>query len=156
MDEYLKSNRTHWDEVTHHHDRSKCYDVADLRGGERTLKLVELEKLGDVSGKSLLHLQCYFGMDTLSWERLSAVVTGIDFSEEAISLARRHSTETGIRGDFICSNLYDIPNIIKGRSDIVFTAYGGKAWLPDTPSWATIAASFLKPCGHSTSLRIIP
>lgn len=147
MDQYLKANRAHWDEMAPHHARSEFYDVAGFRAGRCSLKPIELEELGDVSGKSLLHLQCHFGMDTLSWARLGATVTGIDFSEEAISLAHRLSTDTGIEASFICSNLYDLPDVLQDRFDIVFTSYGVLPWLPDMPRWAEIAAGFLKPGG---------
>lgn len=147
MDEYLRGNRDHWDEMVPYHERSEFYDVAGFKAGKSSLKSIELEELGDVAGKSLLHLQCHFGMDTLSWARLGATVTGVDFSEEAISLARRLSAETGTEADFICANIYDLPDVLEGRFDIVFTSYGVKAWLPDIPRWAEIAAGFLKPGG---------
>jgi SAM-dependent methyltransferase len=102
---------------------------------------------GDVSGKSLLHLQCHFGMDTLSWGRRGAKVTGVDFSEEAINLARSLSEETGIKAKFICSDIYALPEILKGKFDIVFTSYGVLTWLPDLKKWAEIIAHFLKPGG---------
>ena len=156
MEDYLQRNRDHWDEVTPHHARSEVYDVDGFRAGRCSLKSIELEELGDVSGKSLLHLQCHFGLDTLSWVRLGAVATGVDFSSEAIDLARRLSAETGIEADFICANIYDLPDVLRGQFDIVFTSYGVKAWLPDTPRWAKIAAGFLKPGGTFYIVEIHP
>ena len=147
MEDYLRKNRAHWDEVTPHHERSEFYDVDGFRAGKCSLKSIELEELGDVSGKSLLHLQCHFGMDTLSWARLGAVVTGVDFSGSAIALARSLSEELAIPATFVESNIYDLPAILDGHFDIVFTSYGVKAWLPDTPRWAKIAAGLLKPGG---------
>ncbi len=80
--------------------------------------------MGDVRGKSLLHLQCHFGLDTMSWARLGARATGADFSEEAVSLGRSLSEELGIDAKFVVSNLYDLPNVLDGRFDVVFTSYG--------------------------------
>jgi len=156
MDEYLKKNRGHWDEMVPHHERSEFYDVDGFRAGGCSLKSIELEELGDVSGKSLLHLQCHFGMDTLSWARLGASVTGIDFSDVAISLARRLSAETGIKADFICSNIYDLPNVLKEEFDIVYTSYGVLAWLPDLKQWAEVIAHFLRSGGTSYIAEIHP
>ena len=98
-------------------------------------------------GKSLLHLQCHFGMDTLSWGRLGAKVTGVDFSEEAIKLARKLSKETGIKAQFICSDIYKLPEVLKKKFDIVYTSGGVLCWLPDLNKWAKIIAHFLKPGG---------
>jgi len=147
MDEYMKSNRGLWNEWTPFHERSEFYDVEGFKNGRCTLKSIELEELGDVSGKSLLHLQCHFGMDTLSWARLGAKATGVDFSEESIALARSLSEETGIKADFVCSNVYDLPEVLDGKFDIVFTSCGVLCWLPDLMKWAKVISHFLKPGG---------
>jgi SAM-dependent methyltransferase len=147
MDEYLKNNRKLWNEITPIHARSEFYDVAGFKAGRCTLKSIELEEVGDVSGKSMLHLQCHFGLDTLSWARRGARVTGVDFSEESIETARRLAQETGIKADFICSDVYSLPEILKDEFDIVFTSYGVLAWLPDLEKWAEIIAGYLKPGG---------
>ena len=93
MDEYTKSNRKLWNELTPIHAGSDFYDIEGFKKGKCTLKSIELNELGDVSGKSLLHLQCHFGLDTLSWARLGARVTGVDFSDKAIALACSLSRE---------------------------------------------------------------
>lgn len=107
----------------------------------------ETEEMGDVRNKSLLHLQCHFGMDTLSWGRLGAKVTGVDFSDEAIQLARKLSIETGIKAEFICSDIYKLPEIHKNKYDIVYTSGGVLCWLPDLNKWGKVIAHFLKPGG---------
>ena len=147
MNEYLNANQRHWDAVTPFHERSALYDVAGFKAGRSSLDAIELEAIGDVAGKSLLHLQCHLGMDTLSWARLGARVTGVDFSHEAISLARSLSAETAIPADVVESNLYDLPNNLDGQLDIVFTSYGCMCWLPDLRGWAETAAHFLAPVG---------
>jgi SAM-dependent methyltransferase len=147
MDEYIRGNLEHWNEVTPIHARSAFYDVEGFKKGRNTLESIELEEVGDVSGKSLLHLQCHFGMDTLSWARLGANVTGVDFSEDAIDLARSLSKELGIEASFISSDIYDLPKVLNKKFDIVFTSRGVLCWLPDLNKWAEVISHFLKPGG---------
>ena len=147
MDDYVKANLKHWNEVTPVHERSAFYDVAGFRRGNSSLKSIELEELRDVSGKTLLHLQCHFGLDTLSWARKGATVTGIDMSDKAIDLARSLSAELGIPATFVESELYELPNNLTGEFDIVFTSYGVLIWLSNLEKWGEIIARFLKPSG---------
>jgi SAM-dependent methyltransferase len=147
VNEYLDNNRSLWNGWTRINARSRFYDVAGFKAGKSSLKFVELEELGDVSGKSLLHLQCHFGMDTLSWARLGARVAGVDFSDEAIELARSLSSELNIAAEFVRSNVYDLPRALDGEFDIVYTSYGVLSWLPDLDGWAQVVAHFLKPGG---------
>jgi ubiquinone/menaquinone biosynthesis C-methylase UbiE len=148
MYKYLKQNRAHWDEMTPVHEKSKAYDIAGFKAGKCMLKRVEMEEVGNVKGKSLLHLQCHFGLDTMSWARRGAKVTGVDFSNRAIKLARKLSKETGIKAQFIESDIYKLPDIHKKKYDIVFTSYGVLCWLPDIKKWAEIVSHFLKPGGY--------
>lgn len=148
MDELLAVNRTHWDEVTDVHMGSDFYDVESFKAGENRLHGIELGELGgEVNGKTMLHLQCHFGLDTMGWARLGATVTGIDFSERAIDAARAISSELNIPATFIVSDLYELPSKLDGQFDIVFTSYGAIYWLPDIHRWGEIAASYLKPGG---------
>ncbi len=147
MNKFSKENLKHWNEVTPIHEKSKFYDVEGFKSGRCTLMPLEREELGDVSGKSLLHLQCHFGLDTMSWARLGAKVTGVDFSDKAIDLAKSLSKELGINANFLCCDIYDLPKILEGEFDIVFTSYGVLCWLPDIGGWAKIVAHFLKPKG---------
>jgi SAM-dependent methyltransferase len=145
--EYMNSNRELWNGYTRINPQSRMYDLPAFKAGRKTLHPVELEELGDVSGKSLLHLQCHFGMDTLAWARLGARVTGVDFSDEAITLARSLSQELSIPARFIQSNLYDLPQVLDEQFDMVFTSYGVLCWLPNLKAWAEVAARYVKPCG---------
>lgn len=147
MNEHMEQNLKHWNEVTPIHEKSRFYDVEGFKAGRCTLMPLEREELGDVSGKTLLHLQCHFGMDTMSWARLGAKVTGVDFSDEAIKLARSLSSELNVRADFLCCNLYELPQVLRGEFDFVYTSYGVLCWLPDLSRWARIIASYLKPKG---------
>jgi SAM-dependent methyltransferase len=147
MEEYKRANLALWNEWASIHCQSEFYDVAGFRSGKSSLTPLELTELGDVSGKTLLHLQCHFGLDTLSWARLGAKVTGADFSDQAIALARSLSQELGMDAGFVCSDLYTLPQVLTGTFDIVFTSYGVLVWLPDLERWAQVIAHFLKPGG---------
>ncbi|MFX1371849.1 MAG: class I SAM-dependent methyltransferase [Promethearchaeota archaeon] len=143
-DKFFKKNLKRWNELVEINAKSKFYDLEGFKSGKISLLSIELKELGDVKGKSLLHLQCHFGMDTLSWARLGAEVTGIDFSDKAINLAKNLSKELKIPGRFILSNLYDIPEVLNEKFDIIFTSYGSICWLPNLITWAQIISDFLK------------
>ena len=145
--EGMQVNLEHWNELVPIHAGSEFYDVAGFKSGRSTLMPIEVEEVGDVAGKSLLHLQCHFGLDTMSWARLGAEVTGVDFSDKAIALARSLSTELGIDARFVHSNVYDLPQYLDGQFDVVFTSYGALIWLPDLAGWARVISHFLKPGG---------
>jgi SAM-dependent methyltransferase len=140
-------NRDRWDEATDIHARGNIYGLEDFKAGRCKLHRIELEELGDVSGKTLLHLQCHFGLDTLSWARRGAIVTGVDFSPKAIALARSLAAETGIDARFVESDVYALPAALSGRFDIVFSSYGVLCWLPDLKRWGEIVARYLEPGG---------
>jgi SAM-dependent methyltransferase len=151
MDEYLADNRKLWDAWTKIHLGSEFYDIASFRDGSRPVRIhdYELEEVGDVSGKTLLHLQCHLGLDTLSWARMGAIVTGADFSPEAIAAARRLAGELGVAATFVCANLYELPAVLEAVEgfDVVYTSHGVLGWLPDIEGWAGVAAHFVKPGG---------
>ena len=147
MDNYQQVNREHWDELVAFHAESEFYRLAEFKAGQSSLRPIEVQELGDVTGKALLHLQCHFGMDTLSWARRGARVTGVDFSERAVGTARSLSQELGIEASFCCSDVYDLPRVLSGPFDIVFTSYGVLCWLPDLKRWAQVIARMLKPGG---------
>ena len=146
-DRYIEANRRSWDARTPTHFKSRFYDVDGFKAGKSSLNSLEIDEMGDIGGKRLLHLQCHFGMDTMSWARLGAKVTGVDFSAEAISRARSLSEELGIDAEFVVSNVYDLPDVLDGRFDVVFTSYGVLTWLPDLDRWAEVVAHFLEPGG---------
>lgn len=150
LDEYRKANRDNWDDRVPIHVASDGYDVATFKKDKEYISSVvrfDAYLLGDVKGKSLLHLQCHFGQDTLSWARLGATVTGIDFSPKAIEAARQLNSDTGLSGRFVESELYDSPAALDEKFDIVYTSIGAICWLPDIRGWAEVVASFLKPGG---------
>jgi ubiquinone/menaquinone biosynthesis C-methylase UbiE len=146
-EEYFEANRRHWDEVVPIHVASDLYDVAGFKAGKSRLKRVEREELTGVRGQTLLHLQCHFGLDTLSWAREGAVVTGIDFSGPALEAARSLAEEYEVEARFIHSDVYSLREKLSEQFDIVFTSYGAICWLPDMTRWAEVVAHFVKPGG---------
>ena len=147
MDNKFEIIRQNWNERTPLHADSDFYDVDGFKSGRITLTKTEIEELGSVAGKSLLHLQCHFGMDTMSWSRLGATATGVDISDTAIELARELNDELALETRFIRSNVYDLPDVLDEQFDIVYTAIGALCWLPDMTGWAAVVARYLKPGG---------
>lgn len=145
--DYLKENKALWNQRTAAHIGSEFYDTASFREGKTSLKYPELELLGDINGKYLLHLQCHFGQDTLSLARMGAHVTGIDLSDAAITEACRLRDEMSLQARFIETDVYNAPVIIQDTFDVVFTSYGVTGWLPDLEKWAAVVAHFLRPGG---------
>ena len=142
------ANEELWNAWTAVHAAGDFYDLQGFKAGGIRIRPYEIELLGDVTGKSLLHLQCHFGIDTLSWARLGARVTGADLSPDAIELARVLADELGFpEARFVCSNLYDLPEALDGSFDIVYTSRGVLGWLPDIRAWARVVAHFLAPGG---------
>lgn len=154
----LELNRRHWDEATRLHTRGNVYGTDDFRAGKCQLRRVELEEVGDVAQQRLLHLQCHFGLETLSWARRGAHVTGVDFSPEAIAYARGLSEETHVPAEFVCSNLYELQSGLDaaGAFDIVFTSHGVLCWLPELEPWGKLIAHYLKPGGFFYILEAHP
>ncbi|MGB3341460.1 MAG: class I SAM-dependent methyltransferase [bacterium] len=140
---YFNVNRELWNGWTEFHKGSSTYDIEGFKQGRSSLHRIEVKELGDVAGKKILHLQCHFGLDTLSWVRRGGSVTGIDFSDRAIKLARSLAKELDLNARFICSNIYDLKEKLDEKFDIVFTSYGILAWLPDLKKWADTIYHFL-------------
>ena len=149
----LDDNRKLWDAWTAIHTTGAFYDVQRFRDDQNDIRIAawEREEVGDVSGASLLHLQCHFGLDTLSWARLGAArVTGVDFSEPAIAFARELAADVGLadRASFVASNVYDAPAALSGETfDVVYTSRGVLSWLPDLEPWANAVVACLAPGG---------
>ncbi|MGZ3845575.1 MAG: class I SAM-dependent methyltransferase [Flavisolibacter sp.] len=145
--EYFDENKKLWNQRTVVHKDSAFYDVRSFLEGKSSLNEIELKELGDVRGKKILHLQCHFGMDSLSLARMGADVTGVDLSDTAIEEARRLNDELSLNAKFVCCNVYDLKDHLNDEFDIVFTSYGVIGWLPELETWAGVVASFLKTGG---------
>ncbi len=153
---YLDINRHSWNNKTEAHLKSEFYDLQGFLDGSSSLNDIELNLLGDLDGKTLLHLQCHFGQDTISLGRLGAEATGVDLSDKAIDSARQIAKDTHSSAKFVCCDIYDLPNHLNGKFDIVFTSYGAIGWLPDLDRWAKIVSQFLKPGGRFVMVEFHP
>ncbi|MBI4026223.1 MAG: class I SAM-dependent methyltransferase [Verrucomicrobia bacterium] len=158
MNEAHETNRRWWEEVTPIHVASEFYDIPGFVAGRSTLGEIELQGVGDVKGKTFLHLQCHFGLDTLSWARLGAKVTGVDFSASSIAKAAELAKITSLEGcsRFVCSDVCQLGQVLNEEFDIVFTSHGVLEWLSDIDQWAKIVARFLKPSGMFFIVEIHP
>ena len=147
MNEYTVSNQKLWDQWATAHIGSQFYDVPSFKAGRNSLSEIDMAEKPEVEGKSLLHLQCHFGLNTLSWARLGANVTGVDFSTKALEEARLLADELNIEARFVDSDVLELPAVLQGQFDIVYTSYGVISWLPDLTKWASVIQHFLKPGG---------
>lgn len=153
---YKDINRESWNKKTDFHLKSDFYDLDGFLQGKSSLKDIELELLGDVAGKSILHLQCHFGQDTISLGKLGADCVGVDLSDNAIQNAISIADELGSDAKFICCDLYDLPDHLQEQFDVVFTSYGTIGWLPDLEKWGKIISGFLKPGGKFVFVEFHP
>lgn len=151
MDQYQQANLELWNDWATRHAAMRSeefgYNLEAFRAGRCTLYQQDLDDVGPVEGKRLLHLQCHIGVDTLSWARRGARVTGADFSDRAIAVAQGLSDELGLGGRFVCTDLYRLPEVLHERFEVVYTSYGVLSWLRDVPRWGQIVAHFLEPGG---------
>ena len=154
--DYLAANRKLWDARTPIHVASDFYDVAGFKAGRESLHAIEIEEVGDVRGSSLLHLQCHFGQDTISWARRGATVTGVDFSKKAIASAKRLAKDCDVDARFLVSDIYALDDVLDDEFDVVFTSYGVLAWLGDLTRWAEIAAAHVRRGGFFYIAEIHP
>ncbi|AZA76848.1 class I SAM-dependent methyltransferase [Chryseobacterium sp. G0186] len=153
---YLEINRNSWNNRTETHLQSEFYDLEGFLNGKSSLNDIELNLLGNLQGKSVLHLQCHFGQDTISISKLGAKATGVDLSDKAIESAKKLAIDTESNANFICCDIYDLPNHLDQQFDIVFTSYGTIGWLPDLDKWANVVSQFLKPNGQFIFVEFHP
>ena len=144
---YFEVNKNTWNKKVKIHSKSDMYDLEAFKNGSSSLMPYELEALEDVKGKSLLHLQCHFGQDTLGWNRLGANCVGVDISDEGIKLAKALYDELHLSSKFVCCNVLDTSKFVKQTFDIVFTSYGVIGWLPDLKPWGKMISERLKSGG---------
>lgn len=154
--DYIAINKQSWNNKTEVHIHSGFYNVDEFIKGKSTLNAIELELLGNITNKKILHLQCHFGQDTLSLARLGAKVTGIDLSDKAIDKAKELNNQLGLDAQFICCDIYETPHYLNEKFDIVLASYGTIGWLPNMDKWAKIIAHFLKPQGKFVFVEFHP
>jgi SAM-dependent methyltransferase len=147
--ERTRLNRQWWDERVALHLAGEFYDVEGFLAGRSTLRPFEAAEVGEVGGRTLVHLQCHFGLDTLSWARRGARVTGLDFSPAAVRAARELAGRAGLAAEFVEGCVDDAPGALGGRVfEIVYTSIGSIIWLPDIARWATVVRTLLAPGGR--------
>lgn len=156
MKNFLEINRKAWNNRVGVHLQSDFYELDLFLKGKSSLPSLDIELLGDIRGKSILHLQCHFGMDTLSMARMGAEVIGVDFSEVAIEKAKQLSEELNVAANFICCDVMDLSKCLKETFDIVYTSYGVINWLPDLDQWGKIISNMLKPLGKLIMIEFHP
>jgi SAM-dependent methyltransferase len=145
---YYEVNKKKWNELAEIHFKGDGYNVKSFIEKRSGLYPLEIREVGDVNNKSLLHLQCHFGKDTLSWNlRGAKPVVGVDFSEKAISFANELANKMKIDAKFIHCNIYDLKNHLDEKFDIVYCSYGAIPWLHDLKKWAELVSYYLKPGG---------
>lgn len=157
--ELHEANRRSWNAATPAHNRHKGDQAAFLRAGGSTLFPEEIELLGEIAGRSLVHLQCNAGQDTLSLARLGARATGVDISDEAIAFARTLSAESGVAAEFERADVYDWLRQARAegrRYDVAFSSYGVLMWLSDLRLWARGIADVLAPGGRFVLVEFHP
>ncbi|MEK6512001.1 class I SAM-dependent methyltransferase [Myroides odoratimimus] len=153
---YIEINKKTWNEKVALHVDSEFYNMKDFLAGETSLNEIELNLLGDVRGKKVLHLQCHFGQDTLSLARMGADVTGVDLSDKAVEKGSELAQQLGLDVRFICSDVYQLPEVLEEQFDIVYTSYGVIGWLPDMNKWAEVVSKFVKPGGKFVFVEFHP
>ena len=150
LDAFREANRKNWNDRVPVHLEAWGYSMAKfVEDPNYIADGVEIQRseLGSVEGKSLLHLQCQLGTDALSWARLGASVTGMDFSERAIAAAKKLFEDCNTLGRFFVAELYESRSVLNEQFDIVYTGGGALIWLPDIKGWAKVMSAFLKPGG---------
>lgn len=152
----MQSNQQGWNRRALAHIDSTYYDLDSFRAGKSSLRSLELAALGDVSGKDFLHLQCHIGLNAISWARLGARVTAVDFADQALDIGRDLARGLNVDIRFVHANIYDLPDVLEGSFDIVYTDYGVLNLLPDLSGWARVIAHFLKPGGVFHIVEIHP
>ncbi len=156
MKDYISANKALWNRKTGIHLQSNMYDVPAFLNGKTSLKSYELDLLGDVSGKKILHLQCHFGQDSLSLARMGAQVVGVDLADKAIEQANAFRQQLQLDASFVCCDIFEADQFINEQFDIVFTSYGTIGWLPQLDRWGEIISHFLKPGGQLVFVEFHP
>ncbi len=156
MDEVLDPTRASWNVATRNHNAHKGDQAARLAAGEEILFPEEIELLGDLTGRSLVHLQCNAGQDSLCLARRGAQVTGVDLSDEAIAFACELSAKSGIPASFVRAELLSWMHSTDARFDVAFSSYGAVGWIADLAAWAEGVARILVPGGRFVYVEFHP
>lgn len=155
--DYHEANRLSWNAATHQHHTHRPDLIERYRNGYNNLFAEDMQLLGDLTGKTVVHLQCNDGQDTLSIARhVGGTLTGVDISDTAISFARNLAEQTGIHANFIRSDIFDWFDTNTTLFDVVYTSYGAICWISDVIRWAQGIARTLKPGGRLVMVEFHP
>lgn len=150
-DQWFQDNRANWDDRAALHEAAG-YGIAELVADPASISpevRQDLERLGDLADRDVIHLQCHLGTDTVSLARLGARrVVGVDLSPESIRRARLIARRCGAEVDYVEANVYDAREAVEGDFDVVYSSLGVLCWLPDVDGWARVVASLLRPGGR--------
>ena len=153
---HLDVNRDSWDKRTKLHVHSDFYRHKEFLAGQSSLKEIELNLLGDLTGKKVLHLQCHFGQDSISLARMGAIVTAVDLSPVAIEIAKKTADDLDVEVEFICSDILATDLLIGREFDLVYSTYGTICWLPDLAPWAQLVNDKLAKDGQLLLIEFHP
>lgn len=153
---YIEINKQTWNNKVPIHLDSDFYNMKSFLNGKNTLPQIDVDLLDDIKEKSILHLQCHFGQDSLSMARMGAKVTGVDLSDKAIEKAQELNTQLNLDAKFISCDVFNTLEHINEQFDIVYTSYGTIGWLPDLDKWANVIAKALKPMGKLVFVEFHP
>lgn len=148
---WFEDNRKNWDDrsALHHASGYGIQKLIDDRTAISDTLATDVERLGDLAGKDVIHLQCHLGTDTVSLARLGPRrVVGVDLSGESIHRARSIAADAAAAIEYVEANVYDAREAVNGDFDLVYTSLGVLCWLPDVDSWARVVASLLAPGGR--------
>lgn len=151
LHQMMEITKRSWNERVpiHADDQTGLYDVASFLSGRDTLSPIDNAEIGDVSGLKIAHLQCHFGLDTISLARRGADATGLDYAPAAVAKAQELARQTGQSAKFVCADVYDaLDHLPTGAFDMVFSTCGVICWLPDLGPWAKVVSGLLKPGGR--------
>ncbi|BCN52010.1 MULTISPECIES: class I SAM-dependent methyltransferase [Prescottella] len=153
----IAANRANWNERADVHASSQMYDVDGFLADPERISTVVRNDLSvlephlsgtGIRGRSLLHLQCHIGTDTISWARLGAVdVHGVDLSPNSLRHASRIAVADGREIRWLEGDVRFASSLVDRSFDVVVTSVGTIAWLPELGDWARSIHDLLVPGG---------
>lgn len=154
--EQLEANRRSWNHRVGIHQESSFYQLDEFIKGKTSLNEIDLQILGNIKGKQILHPMCHFGMDSLSMVRMGAEVSGFDLSDKAVEKANELGKKLKLNASFVACDYYDFPKHIHQKFDLIYLSYGVIGWLPDLTKWAKLAYDALKLNGELILIEFHP
>lgn len=153
MNPYINANKKSWNLLAkdHYIEFKRRFTLKD-----NLLSPDIIQELGNIQNKSLIHLQCNTGSDTLSLSRLGAKVSGVDLAPDNIVYAKKLFDDFQTEGSFYEADILEFAEQHHKKYDIVFTSEGAIGWLPDFKKWAVTIVSLLNKDGFFYVYEIHP